>query len=164
MMHLRIIQRLLKKLVQLHQKNDIPQLGTNKPLLFLPYWSKINMTNFRAFVPSFFEHLSDSLKWWLITTSPFVKSSNFGYELFIIPPRDSSCGFWQKRSLQEELREAEFRSRRQKTKLKQLCVFIVLQTQLSFPALEINNSFLILDKAKSLCCMIDPFWPSMAWY
>ena len=80
MMHVRIIQRL-----QLRQKIDIPQLGTNKPFLFLPYWSKINMTNFRVFVPSFFEHLSDSLKSWLITTSPFVKSSNFGYELFIIP-------------------------------------------------------------------------------
>ena len=61
MMHLRIIQRLLKKLVQLHQKIDIPQLGTNKPLLFLPYWSKINMTNFRAFVPLVFERLSNSL-------------------------------------------------------------------------------------------------------
>ena len=76
MMHVRIIQRL-----QLRQKIDIPQLGTNKPFLFLPYWSKINMTNIRVFVPSFFEHLSDSLKSWLIT----VKSSNFGYELFIIP-------------------------------------------------------------------------------
>ena len=99
MMHVRIIQRLLKKLVQLHQKIDIPQLGTNKPLLFLPYWSKINMTNFRAFVPLVFERLSNSLNLWLITASPFVKSSNFGYELFIIPPSDSSCGFWQKRSL-----------------------------------------------------------------
>ena len=53
-------------------------------------------------MPSFFEDLSDSLKSRLITTSPFVKSSNFGYELFIIPPRE-----------EEELREAEFRGRRQ---------------------------------------------------
>ena len=62
MMHVRIIQRLLYKLVQLRQKIDIPQLGTNKPFLLLPYRSKINMKNFRVFVPSFFEHLSDSLK------------------------------------------------------------------------------------------------------
>ena len=45
-----MIQRLLKKLVELRQKNDIPQLGRNKPFLFLPYRSKINMTKFRVFV------------------------------------------------------------------------------------------------------------------
>ena len=99
MMHVRIIQRLLKKLVQLRQKIDIPQLRTNKPFLLLPYRSKINTTKFRVFVSSIFEHPSDSLNSRLITALPIVKSSNFGNELFIIPPRDSSCGVWQKLSL-----------------------------------------------------------------
>ena len=45
MMHLGIIQKLLKKLVQLRQKIDIPQLETNKPFLFLPYRAKINLKN-----------------------------------------------------------------------------------------------------------------------
>ena len=45
MMHVRIIQKLLKKLVQLRQKIDIPQLETNKPFLFLPYRAKINLKN-----------------------------------------------------------------------------------------------------------------------
>ena len=62
MMHVRIIQRLLKKLVQLCQKIDIPQLRTKKKtFLLLPYRSKINTTKFRVFVPSIFEHPSDSL-------------------------------------------------------------------------------------------------------
>ena len=45
MMHVRIIQKLLKKLVQVRQKIDIPQLETNKPFLFLPYRAKINLKN-----------------------------------------------------------------------------------------------------------------------
>ena len=45
MMHVGIIQKLLKKLVQLRQKIDIPQLETNKPFLFLPYRAKINLKN-----------------------------------------------------------------------------------------------------------------------
>ena len=46
MIHVGIIQRILKKLVQLRQKIDIPQLKTNKPFLF---------------VPTIFKHPSDSL-------------------------------------------------------------------------------------------------------
>ena len=42
--------------MELRQKIDIPQLGRNKPFLFLPYRSKINMTNFRVFLPSDFKY------------------------------------------------------------------------------------------------------------
>ena len=65
MIHVGIIQRILKKLVQLRQKIDIPQLKTNKPFLF---------------VPTIFKHPSDSLISWLIPASPTVRSSNFDKE------------------------------------------------------------------------------------
>ena len=72
MIYVRIIQRLLKKLVQLRQKIEKSPLRTNQPLLLLPHRSKINTTKFRVFVPSIFEHPSDSLNSWLITASPIV--------------------------------------------------------------------------------------------
>ena len=85
MIYVRIIQRLLKKLVRLRQKIEKSPLRTNKPFLLLPHRSKINTTKFRVFVPSIFEHPSDSLNSWLITASPIVESSSFRNELFIIP-------------------------------------------------------------------------------
>ena len=77
--------RLLKKLVRLRQKIDNSQLRKNEPFLLLPHRLKITKTKFRVFVPSIFEHPSDSLNSWLITASPIVESSSFRNELFIIP-------------------------------------------------------------------------------